>query len=207
MKKISINLFAVCIALCVGLAINSACGDTLSGNDAIESPQNIEDLKRLVLTLQTELDKLQSDFSKLSNDLKNTQAKVQELESQNKELQNLIKGEDGSGESSSNSSDMFCVDGLWYLKSGFVSGRIKTANYIQSTTNLNNGDINIATQYAARYEYDQYDRVVKIYYDYSYSSMENYFSTYTYNGKVVTNTVEYVIDNTKYSMVTETEYY
>ena len=74
-------------------------------------------------------------------------------------------------------------------------------------SNLNNGDINIATQYAARYEYDQYDRVVKINSDYSYSSIENYFSTYTYNGKVVTNTLEYVIDNTKYSMVTETEYY
>ena len=208
MKRISINLFAVCIALCIGLAINSACGDTLSDTGTIESPQNIEDLTQMVLTLQSEMDKLKSDFSKLSDDLKNTQAMVQELELQNKELQNLIKGVGDSGESPSISSDMFYIDGLWYSHTGFASGRIKTVNSIVKTTSLNGEDEVISSyKVPATYEYDEYDRVVKINYDYSYAGYKYYVSAYTYNGKVVTNTTEYATDNTKYSQVSETEYY
>ena len=197
MKRISINLFAVCIALCIGLAINSACGDTLSDTGTIESPQNIEDLTQMVLALQSEMDKLKSDFSKLSDDLKNTQAMVQELELQNKELQNLIKGVGDSGESPSISSH-----------TGFASGRIKTVNSIVKTTSLNDEDEVISSyKVPATYEYDEYDRVVKINYDYSYAGYKYYVSAYTYNGKVVTTTTEYATDNTKYSQVSETEYY
>ena len=73
MKRTVINLFAASTALCVGLAINSACGDTLTAG----SIDKTDDLIRLVQTLQTEIEKLQSDLDKLSANLKNTKDRVQ----------------------------------------------------------------------------------------------------------------------------------
>ena len=200
MKRTFINLFAASTALCIGLAINSACGETLTAG----SINNTDDLTRLVQTLQTEIEKLQSDFDKLSATLKNTKDRVQELELQNEELKKLIEGTGNNG----GSSEMFFVDGLWYLPTGYPCGRIKSSNYTTEITYLRLDEevVNI-TNWSNTYEYDEYGRISKINYDYSDSDYKYYNYDYRYNGKIVTNIIEYENNNTRYSQIYETEYY
>ena len=56
-------------------------------------------------------------------------------------------------------------------------------------------------------EYDEYGRITKINYDYSDSGYKYYNSDYKYNGKIVTNIIEYENNDTRYSQINETEYY
>lgn len=200
MKRTFINLFAASTALCIGLAINSACGDTLTAG----SIDKTDDLTRLVQTLQTEIEKLQSDFDKLSANLKNTKDRVQELELRNEELKKLIEGTGNNG----GSSGMFFVDGLWYLPTGHPCGRIKSSNYTTKITYLRLDEevVNI-TKWSNNSEYDEYGRISKINYDYSDSDYKYYNSYYKYNGKIVTNIIEYENNDTRYSQIYETEYY
>ena len=200
MKRTFINLFAASTALCIGLAINSACGDTLTAG----SINNTDDLTRLVQTLQTEIEKLQSDFNKLSENLKNTKDRVQELELRNEELKKLIEGTGNNG----GSSGMFFLDGLWYLPTGYPCGRIKSSNYTTKITYLRSDEevVNI-TNLSNTSEYDEYGRITKINYDYSDGDYKYYYSDYKYNGKIVTNIIEYENNDTRYSQVYETEYY
>lgn len=200
MKRTFINLFAASTALCVGLAINSACGDTLTAGNI----NNTDDLTRLVQTLQTEIEKLQSDLDKLSANLKNTKDRVQELELRNEELKKLIEGTGNNG----GSSGMFFVDGLWYLPTGYPCGRIKSSNYTTKITYLRLDEevVNI-TKWSNNSEYDEYGRISKINYDYSDSDYKYYNSYYKYNGKIVTNIIEYENNDTRYSQIYETEYY
>ena len=200
MKRTFINLFAASTALCIGLAINSACGDTLTAG----SINNTDDLTRLVQTLQTEIEKLQSDFNKLSANLKNTKDRVQELELRNEELKKLIEGTGNNG----GSSGMFFVDGLWYLPTGYPCGRIKSSNHTTKITYLRSDEevVNITKMYSFS-EYDEYGRITKINYDYSDSGYKYYNSDYKYNGKIVTNIIEYENNDTRYSQVCETEYF
>ena len=199
MKRTFINLFAASTALCIGLAINSARGDTLTAG----SINNTDDLTRLVQTLQTEIEKLQSDFEKLSEELKNTKDRVQELEQRNEELRNLIGGTSNNG-----GSGMFFVDGLWYLPTGYPCGRIKSSNSTAKITYLRSDEevVNITKMYNFS-EYDEYGRITKINYDYSDSGYKYYNSDYKYNGKIVTNIIEYENNDTRYSQINETEYY
>ena len=199
MKRTCINLFAASTALCIGLAINSACGDTLTAG----SINNTDDLIRLVQTLQTEIEKLQSDFEKLAADLRDTRNRVQELEVRNEELRNLIGGTSNNG-----GSGMFFVDGLWYLPTGYPYGRIKSSNYTTKITYLRSDEdvVNI-TNWSNTSEYDEYGRITKINYDYSDGDYKYYNYDYKYNGKIVTNIVEYENNDTRYSQVYETEYY
>ena len=200
MKRTIINLFAASTALCIGLAINSACGETLTAG----SINNTDDLTRLVQTLQTEIEKLQSDFNKLSANLKNTNDRVQELELRNEELKKLIEGTGNNG----SSSGMFFVDGLWYLPTGYPCGRIKSSNYTTKITYLRSDEevVNI-TNWSNTSEYDEYGRITKINYDYSDGDYKYYNYDYRYNGKIVTNIIEYENNDTRYSQVSETEYY
>lgn len=198
MKRTFINLFVASTALCIGLAINSACGDTLTAG----SIDNTDDLTRLVQTLQTEIEKLQSDFNKLSANLKNTKDRVQELELRNEELKKLIEGTGNNG----GSSGMFFVDGLWYLPTGYPYGRIKSSNYTTKITYLRS-DEEVVNLRSDSYEYDEYGRITKINYDYSDGDYKYYNSDYKYNGKIVTNIVEYENNDTRYSQIYETEYY
>lgn len=198
MKRTFINLFAASTALCIGLAINSACGDTLTDGSII----NTDDLTRLVQTLQTEIEKLQSDFNKLSANLKNTKDRVQELELRNEELKKLIEGTGNNG----GSSGMFFVDGLWYLPTGYPCGRIKSSNYTTKITYLRS-DEEVVNLRSDSYEYNEYGRITKINYDFSDSDYKYYNYDYRYNGKIVTNIIEYENNDTRYSQVYETEYY
>ncbi len=200
MKRTIINLFAASTALCIGLAINSACGDTLTAG----SINNTDDLTRLVQTLQTEIEKLQSDFNKLSANLKNTNDRVQELELRNEELKKLIEGTGNNG----SSSGMFFVDGLWYLPTGYPCGRIKSSNYTTKITYLRSDEevVNI-TNWSNSSEYDEYGRITKINYDYSDGDYKYYNYDYRYNGKIVTHIIEYENNDTRYSQVYETEYF
>ena len=190
MKRTFINLFAASTALCIGLAINSACGDTLTAG----SINNTDDLTRLVQTLQTEIEKLQSDFNKLSANLKNTKDRVQELELRNEELKKLIEGTGNNG----GSSGMFFLDGLWYLPTGYPCGRIKSSNYTTKITYLRSDEevVNI-TNLSNTSEYDEYGRITKINYDYSDGDYKYYYSDYKYNGKIVTNIIEYENNDTR----------
>ena len=199
MKRTCINLFAASTALCIGLSINSACGDPLTAGNINDS----DDLTRLVQTLQTEIEKLQSDFEKLSEELKNTKDRVQELEQRNEELRNLIGGTSNNG-----GSGMFFVDGLWYLPTGYPCGRIKSSNSTAKITYLRSDEevVNI-TKMNNFSEYDEYGRITKINYDYSDSGYKYYNSDYKYNGKIVTNIIEYENNDTRYSQINETEYY
>lgn len=198
MKRTFINLFAASTALCIGLAINSACEDTLTAG----SINNTDDLTRLVQTLQTEIEKLQSDFNMLSANLKNTKDRVQELELRNEELKKLIEGTGNNG----GSSGMFFLDGLWYLPTGYPCGRIKSSNYTTKITYLRLDEevLNIRSD---SYEYDEYGRITKINYDFSDSDYKYYNYDYRYNGKIVTNIIEYENNDTRYSQIYETEYY
>ena len=200
MKRTFINLFAASTALCIGLAINSACGDTLTAG----SINNTDDLTRLVQTLQTEIEKLQSDFNKLSANLKNTKDRVQELELRNEELKKLIEGTGNNG----GGAGMFFVDGLWYLPTGNTCGRIKSSNSTAKITYLRSDEevVNI-TNWSNSSEYDEYGRISKINYDYSDSDYKYYNYDYRYNGKIVTNIIEYENNDTRYSQVSETEYF
>lgn len=198
MKRTIINLFAASTALCIGLAINSACGDTLTAG----SINNTDDLTRLVQTLQTEIEKLQSDFNKLSANLKNTKDRVQELELRNEELKKLIEGTGNNG----GSSGMFFVDGLWYLPNGYPCGRIKSSNYTTKITYLRS-DEEVVNLRSDSYEYDEYGRITKFNYDFSDSDYKYYNYDYKYNGKIVTNIIEYENNDTRYSQVYETEYF
>lgn len=200
MKRTFINLFAASTALCLGLAINSACGDTLTAG----SINNTDDLTLLVQTLQTEIEKLQSDFNKLSANLKNTKDRVQELELRNEELKKLIEGTGNNG----GSSGMFFVDGLWYLPTGYPCGRIKSSNYTTKITYLRSDEevVNI-TNWSNSSEYDEYGRITKINYDYSDGDYKYYNYDYRYNGKIVTNIIEYENNDTRYSQIYETEYF
>jgi len=200
MKRTFINLFAASTALCIGLAINSACGDTLTDG----SINNTDDLTRLVQTLHTEIEKLQSDFNKLSANLKNTKVRVQELELRNEELKKQIEGTGNNG----GSSGMFFVDGLWYLPTGYPCGRIKSSNHTTKITYLRSDEevVNL-TKWSNSSEYDEYGRITKINYDYSDSDYKYYNYDYKYNGKIVTNIVEYENNDTRYSLVYETEYF
>ena len=200
MKRTFINLFAASTALCIGLAINSACGDTLTA----DSINNTDDLTRLVQTLQSEIEKLQSDLDKLSDELKNTKDRVQELELRNEELKKLIEGTDNNG----GGAGMFFVDGLWYLPTGYTCGRIKSSNSTAKITYLRSDEevVNI-TNWSNSSEYDEYGRISKINYDYSDSDYKYYNSDYKYNGKIVTNIIEYENNDTRYSQIIETEYY
>lgn len=198
MKRTFINLFAASTALCLGLAINSACGDTLTAG----SINNTDDLTLLVQTLQTEIEKLQSDFNKLSANLKNTKDRVQELELRNEELKKLIEGTGNNG----GSSGMFFVDGLWYLPTGHPCGRIKSSNYTTKITYLRS-DEEVVNLRSDSYEYDEYGRITKFNYDFSDSDYKYYNYAYKYNGKIVTNIIEYENNDTRCSQVYETEYY
>ena len=198
MKRTIINLFAASTALCIGLAINSACGDTLTAG----SINNTDDLTRLVQTLQTEIEKLQSDFNKLSANLKNTKDRVQELELRNEELKKLIEGTGNNG----GSSGMFFLDGLWYLPTGYPCGRIKSSNYTTKITYLRS-DEEVVNLRSDSFEYDEYGRIIKINYDFSDSDYKYYNYDYRYNGKIVTNIIEYENNDTRYSQVYETEYF
>lgn len=198
MKRTIINLFAASTALCIGLAINSACGDTLTAG----SINNTDDLTRLVQTLQTEIEKLQSDFNKLSANLKNTKDRVQELELQNEELKKLIEGTGNNG----GSSGMFFLDGLWYLPTGYPCGRIKSSNYTTKITYLRS-DEEVVNLRSDSFEYDEYGRIIIINYDFSDSDYKYYNYDYRYNGKIVTNIIEYENNDTRYSQVYETEYF
>lgn len=198
MKRTFINLFAASTALCIGLAINSACGDTLTAG----SINNTDDLTRLVQTLQTEIEKLQSDFNKLSANLKNTKDRVQELELRNEELKKLIEGTGNND----GSSGMFFVDGLWYLPTGYPCGRIKSSNYTTKITYLRS-DEEVVNLRSDSYEYDEYGRITKINYDFSDSDYKYYNYDYRYNGKIVTNIIEYENNDTRYSQIYETEYF
>lgn len=199
MKRTFINLFAASTALCIGLAINSACGDTLTAG----SINNTDDLTRLVQTLQTEIEELQSDFEKLAADLRDTRNRVQELEVRNEELRNLIGGTSNNG-----GSGMFFVDGLWYLPTSYTCGRIKSSNSTAKITYLRSDEevVNI-TNWSNTSEYDEYGRITKINYDYSDGDYKYYYSDYNYNGKIVTNIIEYENNDTRYSQVYETEYF
>ena len=199
MKRTCINLFAASTALCIGLSINSACGDPLTAGNINDS----DDLTRLVQTLQTEIEKLQSDFEKLAADLRDTRNRVQELEVRNEELRNLIGGTSNNG-----GSGMFFVDGLWYLPTGYTCGRIKSSNSTAKITYLRSDEevVNL-TKWSDSYEYDAYGRITKINYDYSDSGYKYYNSDYKYNGKIVTNIIEYENNDTRYSQINETEYY
>ena len=198
MKRTFINLFAASTALCIGLAINSACGDTLTAG----SINNTDDLTRLVQTLQTEIEKLQSDFNKLSANLKNTKDRVQELELRNEELKKLIEGTGNND----GSSGMFFVDGLWYLPTGYPCGRIKSSNYTTKITYLRS-DEEVVNLRSDSYEYDEYGRITKFNYDFSDSDYKYYNYDYRYNGKIVTNIIEYENNDTRYSQIYETEYF
>ena len=200
MKRIFINLFAASTALCIGLSINSACGDQLTAGNINDS----DDLTRLVQTLHTEIEELQSDFEKLAADLRDTKDRVQELKLRNEELKNLIEGTDNNG----GGAGMFFVDGLWYLPTGYTCGRIKSSNSTAKITYLRSDEevVNITKMYSFS-EYDEYGRISKINYDYSDSGYKYYTSDYTYNGKIVTNIIEYENDDTRYSQISETEYY
>ena len=198
MKRTIINLFAASTALCIGLAINSACGDTLTAG----SINNTDDLTRLVQTLQTEIEKLQSDFNKLSANLKNTKDRVQELELRNEELKKLIEGTGNNG----GSSGMFFVDGLWYLPTGYPCGRIKSSNYTTKITYLRS-DEEVVNLRSDSYEYDEYGRITKFNYDFSDSDYKYYNYDYKYNWKIFTNIIEYENNDTRYSQVYETEYF
>ena len=200
MKRTCINLFAASTALCIGLSINSACGDPLTAGNINDS----DDLTRLVQTLQTEIEKLQSDFDKLSDELKNTKDRVQELELRNEELKKLIEGTGNNG----GSSGMFFLDGLWYLPTGYPCGRIKSSNSTAKITYLRSDEevVNI-TNWSNTSEYDEYGRITKINYDYSDGDYKYYNYDYRYNGKIVTNIIEYENNDTRYSQICETEYY
>lgn len=200
MKRTCINLFAASTALCIGLSINSACGDPLTAGNINDS----DDLTRLVQTLQTEIEKLQSDFEKLAADLRDTRNRVQELEVRNEELRNLIEGTDNNG----GGAGMFFVDGLWYLPTGYTCRRIKSSNSTVKITYLRSDEevVNITKMYSFS-EYDEYGRITKINYDHSDSGYKYYNYDYKYNGKIVTNIIEYENNDTRYSQINETEYY
>ena len=101
---------------------------------------------------------------------------------------------------------MFFVDGLWYLPTGYPCGRIKSSNYTTKITYLRS-DEEVVNLRSDSYEYIEYGRITKINYDFSDSDYKYYNYDYRYNGKIVTNIIEYENNDTRYSQVSETEYY
>ncbi len=94
MKKTFVNIGAVIVAFCIGLAINSACADSLE-------KMSDSELRNLVSQLQQEVNNLKQRVAELEGKISNG----------------------GSGNTSSSTTG-FDVDGLHFDNAGFVENPI-----------------------------------------------------------------------------------
>lgn len=170
MKKFTLNIGFIIISFAIGLAINSACSDSLD-----ENAVNNTEIKELIKSLQREINTLKEENEELANRVSTLEAAVF-----------------GSNNGNVSKSGIFEVDGLLFLPTGHTCSKIKTAEGKLVTT-LNEEtteEIAMAAQYT---ESDAYGRITKIEY-YVPSGYDYYRITYTYNkDKTVTETTEYSI--------------
>jgi|GEM_PF-5014873 len=155
MKKRILNLFAIMIALGVGLAVNNACG-----SDAIETSSDSQ-LRSIVSQLQSEVNSLKTEVSTLKSELAQAQ----------KDIAALQANGSSTGESSASAGE-FTVDGLTFGMDGLPINRVKS---VEGTTNpdsldglLYHGGMSFDK---IELQYDSYGRIIK--------------STVYYYGKVV----------------------
>ena len=177
MKKTIVNIGAVLAALCIGLAINSACADNL-GKASASSTENMSDseLRSLVAQLQQEVNSLKQEVTGLKQ-------RVAELEGK-------MGSNTGGGSAAASGFD---VDGLHFDNAGFVEQPVDY--YVQSGYTIINGERTDSPAQTFRYTYDSKGRITK---------QGN--TSYSYSGKTVTMTSTSKSDNYENSITQECHY-
>lgn len=198
MKKFTLNLGVIIISFAIGLAINSACadslGDSMSNVDNNIDKMDLSELKELVSALQGKVTTLENNLNKANNSISNLTTEVSSLQTKNDALtkriasleQNVSSDSDGSKDNSS-VCEMFQVDGLWFNQAGFVENKM-TSTTTCNRIIFNSGEVQESSNPRAVYQYDTFGRLAKISYD-------GYSQEYSYKGNVVTQTVEQITDS------------
>ncbi|MBQ3993078.1 MAG: hypothetical protein II645_07990 [Bacteroidaceae bacterium] len=190
MKKV-VNLVAVVTAFVVGLAIHTACAES------IENMTNTE-LQGLVASLQQDVKKLTGRVETLEKELKNYKSGTSNSAQLEKEVENLQQRiallERTSGTSSAFGFD---ADGLKFFPDGSVCSPRNNAEsspqfYIRDGKREESGGSS-----KIDYQYDSKGRISKV-----TTTTDTYQSveTYTYNGKIVNMELKttYKNENTVY---------
>lgn len=179
MKKTLVNLGAILAAFLIGLAINNACADSLENMSDTE-------LRKLVSQLQQEINSLKSRVAELEGKVSN-----------------------GSGSSSTTvTTGMFNVDGLWFLPTGYVCGRVKNGHTVTTQKILTTGEITTTESEAYNVTtIDSYGRITKSDSAYLSSGFDYYYTDYSYSGKTVTTVTAYKTSAVEYRQESTQEYY
>lgn len=171
MKKITLNIGFIVVSFAIGLAINSACSDSLDANTV-----NNTEIKELIKSLQREINTLKDENKELDNRVSTLEATI---------LNSNIGNTSNVG--------IFEVDGLLFLPSGYTCSKIKTSEggIVNISNSATTEDIALTPQYT---ESDTYGRITKIEYN-TPKGYDYYRITYTYHkDKTVTEIREYSIN-------------
>ena len=194
MKKFSVNLGVIIISFAIGLAINSACADSLESSTSSVDNLDLKEFKTLVANLQKEVTNLKDNLNDSNRTLTALQNEVGTLKTQNESLIKRVSSlEQNCNSNNSNESALACgmfqVDGLWYMPTGYICSKAVSAQGTHEDTY--NGEKTISDALCPKnIEYDSYGRVVKVEYN-TTQGYEYYRISYQYNNKVVTETFEY----------------
>ena len=198
MKKFTLNLGVIIISFAIGLAINSACadslGDSMSNVDNNIDKMDLSELKELVSALQGKVTTLENNLNKANNSISNLTTEVSSLQTKNDaltkriaSLEQNVSSDSGNTEDNASVCGMFQVDGLWFTHAGYVENKI-TSSTTCTRVILNSGEVQESSTPSAVYQYDTFGRLAKISYD-------GYSLEYSYKGNVVILTSETITDS------------
>ena len=194
MKKFTLNLGVIIISFAIGLAINSACADSLGDSMSNVDNMDLSEIKELVSALQGKVTTLENNLNKANNSISNLTTEVSSLQTKNDaltkriaSLEQNVSSNSGNTEDNSSVCGMFQVDGLWFTHAGYVENKI-TSSTACTRVILNSGEVQESSTPSAVYQYDTFGRLAKISYD-------GYSQEYSYKGNVVILTSETITDS------------
>ena len=205
MKKFSFNIGVIFISFAIGLAINSACADSLGDGMSSVEKMDLSELKELVSTLQGKVTTLENNLNKANNSISNLTAELNSLQTKNDALTQRVASleQNGSSDSSNDGANssvcgLFQVDGLWFSPTGYVQSKpISSTSHIR--TIYNSGEVQEYPTLNTVYHYDAFGRVIKI----TYSNLSQ---QYSYKENMVILTTEVIADTYRSVTTTETTY-
>lgn len=212
MKKFTLNLGVIIISFAIGLAINSACADSLGDSMSNVDNMDLSEIKELVSALQGKVTTLENNLNKANNSISNLTTEVSSLQTKNDaltkriaSLEQNVSSNSGNTEDNSSVCGMFQVDGLWFTPSGTVCSKIKSSQGTQVHTQNGVTTETVALS-AKQAEYDTHGRLLKLEYN-TPTGYKYYRVTYQYHDMSVTDKLEYATDYVQLQQVVTTTYY